>query len=121
MTGRTLTFTLFVILVLITLIITVWARLNTKGADDYYAGGRTFSGMQNGFALAGAYMSAASFLGIAGLISLFGYDGFLYSIGFLVAWIPALLIVELMRNAGRFTMADVLAYRTPHPALRTAP
>jgi cation/acetate symporter len=120
MSGRMLTFALFVVLVLITLAITVWARLNTRGADDYYAGGRRFSGMQNGFALAGDYMSAASFLGIAGVISLFGYDGFLYSIGFLVAWIPALLIVELMRNAGRFTMADVLAYRTRDPAIRTA-
>lgn len=119
-TGRALTIALFIVLVCITLGITVWARLNTNGADDFYAGGRTFSGVQNGFALAGDYMSAASFLGIAGLISLSGYDGFLYSIGFLVAWIPALLIVELMRNAGRFTMADVLAYRTRHPSIRTA-
>jgi cation/acetate symporter len=120
-TGRTLTFALFAVLVCITLGITVWARRNTKGAVDFYAGGRTFSGAQNGFALAGDYMSAASFLGIAGIIALSGYDGFLYSIGFLVAWIPALLIVELMRNTGRFTMADVLAYRArKQPPVRTA-
>jgi cation/acetate symporter len=109
--GRTITFALFIGLVCITLAITVWARMHTDGAVDFYAGGRVFSGPQNGLALAGDYMSAASFLGIAGIISLSGYDGFLYSIGFLVAWLPALLIVELMRNTGRFTMADVLSQR----------
>ncbi|MFB4298288.1 cation acetate symporter [Actinomadura sp. NTSP31] len=114
--GRALTCTLFVVFVLITLGITVWARANTSGADDFYAGGRTFNGAQNGIALAGDYMSAASFLGIAGLIALSGYDGFLYSIGFLVAWLLTLLLVELMRNAGRFTMADVLAHRVRRQA-----
>ncbi|MDL4821026.1 solute symporter family protein [Actinomadura opuntiae] len=114
--GRALTCTLFVVFVLITLGITVWARANTKGADDFYVGGRTFNGAQNGIALAGDYMSAASFLGIAGLIALSGYDGFLYSIGFLVAWLLTLLLVELMRNAGRFTMADVLAHRVRRQA-----
>src|SRR6266498_5653119 len=108
-TTRTLTITLFLIFVAITLGITVWASRQTKTATDYYAGGRTFSGFQNGMAISGDYMSAASFLGIAGLIALFGYDGFLYSIGFLVAWLVALLLVaELMRNSGRFTMGDVL-------------
>ncbi|GAA1896801.1 solute symporter family protein [Actinomadura bangladeshensis] len=116
MTGRTLTFGLFVAFILITLGITVWARVNTRGADDFYAGGRTFSGAQNGVALAGDYMSAASFLGIAGIIALNGYDGFLYSIGFLVAWLLALLLVELVRNAGRFTMGDVLARRVRRQA-----
>ncbi|RFU37005.1 cation acetate symporter [Actinomadura logoneensis] len=109
--GRTVTFGLFVFFIVVTLGITVWARLNTKSAVDYYAGGHAFSGPQNGIALAGDYMSAASFLGIAGIIALSGYDGFLYSIGFLVAWLLTLLLVELMRNAGRFTMADVLVYR----------
>ncbi|MBO2443951.1 solute symporter family protein [Actinomadura nitritigenes] len=119
--GRALTCTLFVVFVLITLGITVWARANTNGADDFYAGGRTFNGAQNGIALAGDYMSAASFLGIAGLIALSGYDGFLYSIGFLVAWLLTLLLVELMRNAGRFTMADVLAHRVRRqPPVRRA-
>ncbi|CNE04049.1 SSS family solute/sodium (Na+) symporter [Mycobacterium tuberculosis] len=116
MTGRTLTFGLFVTFILITLGITIWARVNTRGADDFYAGGRMFSGAQNGVALAGDYMSAASFLGIAGIIALNGYDGFLYSIGFLVAWLLALLLVELVRNAGRFTMGDVLARRVRRQA-----
>jgi cation/acetate symporter len=115
-TGRTLTFGLFVAFILITLGITIWARVNTRGADDFYAGGRTFSGAQNGVALAGDYMSAASFLGIAGIIALNGYDGFLYSIGFLVAWLLALLLVEMVRNAGRFTMGDVLARRVRRQA-----
>ncbi|MEU5990846.1 cation acetate symporter [Spirillospora sp. NPDC047418] len=116
MSGRTLTFGLFVVFILITLGITIWARANTRGADDFYAGGRTFSGAQNGVALAGDYMSAASFLGIAGIIALNGYDGFLYSIGFLVAWLLALLLVEMVRNAGRFTMGDVLARRVRRQA-----
>ncbi|GIH25656.1 cation acetate symporter [Acrocarpospora phusangensis] len=119
--GRFLTFGLFVVFILITLGITLWARANTRDADDFYAGGRAFSGPQNGLALAGDYMSAASFLGIAGIIALSGYDGFLYSIGFLVAWLLTLLLVELMRNAGRFTMADVLSYRARRqPRVRTA-
>ncbi|MFA1551920.1 cation acetate symporter [Actinomadura chokoriensis] len=116
MTGRTLTFGLFVAFILITLAITLRARANTRGADDFYVGGRTFSGAQNGLALAGDYMSAASFLGIAGIIALNGYDGFLYSIGFLVAWLLALLLVEMVRNAGRFTMGDVLARRVRRQA-----
>src|SRR5258708_18817948 len=120
-TGRTLTFALLDQLVFITRGITIWPSRTTRDAVDFYAGGRAFSGPQNGFALAGDYMSAASFLGIAGIISLSGYDGFLYSIGFMVAWIPTLLIVELMRNTGRFTMADVLAYRASRqPPVRTA-
>ncbi|MCP2337161.1 solute symporter family protein [Actinomadura rupiterrae] len=119
--GRAVTFGLFVFFIVVTLGITVWARLNTKNAVDYYAGGHAFSGPQNGIALAGDYMSAASFLGIAGIIALSGYDGFLYSIGFLVAWLLTLLLVELMRNAGRFTMADVLSYRVRRqPKVRTA-
>ncbi|WP_084963570.1 cation acetate symporter [Thermoactinospora rubra] len=119
--GRLLTFGLFVAFILITLAITFWARATTRNAEDFYAGGRAFSGPQNGLALAGDYMSAASFLGIAGLIALSGYDGFLYSIGFLVAWLLTLLLVELMRNAGRFTMADVLSHRVRRqPRVRTA-
>ena len=81
-------------------------------ADEFFTGGRAFSGPQNGIAIAGDYLSAASFLGIAGAIAVYGYDGFLYSIGFLVAWLVALLLVaELLRNTGRFTMADVLSFR----------
>ncbi|TYK43835.1 solute symporter family protein [Actinomadura decatromicini] len=120
-TGHALTFGLFSVLVVGTLGITVWARATTRGADDFYAGGRTFSGPQNGIALAGDYMSAASFLGIAGLIALSGYDGFLYSIGFLVAWLVALLLVELVRNTGRFTLGDVLSQRVRRqPPVRRA-
>ncbi|WP_131739126.1 solute symporter family protein [Actinomadura roseirufa] len=119
--GRALTFGLFVVFILLTLGITVWARATTSGADDFYAGGRTLSGAGNGVALAGDYMSAASFLGIAGIIALSGYDGFLYSIGFLVAWVLTLLLVEMMRNTGRFTMGDVLSRRTREQApVRTA-
>ncbi len=120
-TARTLTITLFLAFVAITLAITVWASRQTKTATDFYAGGRQFSGFQNGMAIGGDYMSAASFLGIAGLIALYGYDGFLYSIGFLVAWLVALLLVaELLRNSGRYTMADVLAFRMRQRPVRTA-
>jgi cation/acetate symporter len=123
MTGnhQTLTAALFLAVVLLTVAITFWASRNNKTAADYYAGGRSFSGAQNGLAVAGDYMSAASFLGISGAIALSGYDGFLYSIGFLVAWLVALLLVaELLRNSGRFTMADQLAYRMKQRPVRTA-
>ncbi|HEU4421527.1 MAG TPA: cation acetate symporter [Pilimelia sp.] len=120
-TARTLTITLFLIFVAVTLGITIWASRQTKTATDYYAGGRSFTGFQNGMAIGGDYMSAASFLGIAGIIALYGYDGFLYSIGFLVAWLVALLLVaELMRNSGKYTMADVLAFRMRQRPVRTA-
>ena len=96
-------------------------RATTQTAADYYAGGRAFTGRQNGIAIAGDYLSAASFLGIAGAIALNGYDGFLYSIGFLVAWLVALLLVaELLRNAGRYTMADVLSFRLRQRPVRIA-
>ncbi|GGS71520.1 cation acetate symporter [Nonomuraea spiralis] len=112
---------LFLTFVAGTLAITFWASRQTKTAADFYAGGRSFSGVQNGLAIGGDYMSAASFLGIAGIIAVSGYDGFLYSIGFLVAWLVALLLVaELMRNSGKFTMADVLAFRMSPRPVRTA-
>src|SRR5689334_21376598 len=118
---RTLTLSLFLVLVAATLAITIWASRQTRNATDFYAGGRSFTGFQNGMAIGGDYMSAASFLGIAGIIALNGYDGFLYSIGFLVAWLVALLLVaELLRNAGRYTMADVLAFRMRQVPVRTA-
>ncbi|MGA8988400.1 solute symporter family protein [Aeromicrobium sp.] len=119
--NQALTGSLFIVIVLITIGITFWASRNNKTAADYYAGGRSFTGAQNGFAVAGDYMSAASFLGISGAIALSGYDGFLYSIGFLVAWLVALLLVaELLRNSGRFTMADQLAFRMRQRPVRTA-
>lgn len=120
-TNQALTASLFALVVILTVGITFWASRNTKTAADYYAGGRSFSGVQNGFAIGGDYMSAASFLGISGAIALSGYDGFLYSIGFLVAWLVALLLIaELLRNSGRFTMADQLAYRMRQRPIRQA-
>jgi cation/acetate symporter len=112
---------IFGIFVLITLVITFVASRNNKSAADYYAAGRNISGTQNGLAIAGDYLSAASFLGITGAIAVYGYDGFLYSIGFLVAWLVALLLVaELMRNTARYTMADVLAFRMRQQPVRMA-
>ncbi|MEU1900442.1 cation acetate symporter [Nocardiopsis dassonvillei] len=106
--------------VLVTLAVTVRARRTTRGAVDFYAGGRGFSSTQNGLALTGDYLSAASFLGIAGMISLQGYDGFLYSIGFLVAWLLVLPMAQLVRNTGRFTMADLPAFRMNRMRVRLA-
>ncbi|WP_179758465.1 solute symporter family protein [Microlunatus parietis] len=119
--NRFLTIALFLVIVALTLYITFWASRHTKNANDYYAGGRSFSGFQNGLAIGGDYMSAASFLGISGSIALYGYDGFLYSIGFLVAWLVALLLVaELLRNSGKYTMADQLAFRMRQTPVRAA-
>ena len=119
--NTTLNIAIFSIFVLVTLGIVIRVSKQNTTAADYYAGGRAFSGRQNGIAIAGDYLSAASFLGIAGAIAVNGYDGFLYSIGFLVAWLVALLLVaELMRNTGRFTMADVLAYRLKQRPIRIA-
>src|SRR5688572_1606179 len=116
-----LNFSVFAAFVLITLVIVFRASRNSKTAADYYAAGRSFSGAQNGLAIAGDYLSAASFLGICGAIAVNGYDGFLYSIGFLVAWLVALLLVaELMRNTGKFTMADVLSFRLKQRPVRMA-
>lgn len=107
--------------VAVTMVIVFRASRNNKTASDYYAAGRSFTGGQNGSAIAGDYLSAASFLGIVGAIAINGYDGFLYSIGFLVAWVVALLVVaELLRNTGKFTMGDVLAFRLRQRPVRIA-
>ncbi len=100
-----------------TLVITYFSARRSSGASAYFAAGRRIKGWQNGLAIAGDYMSAASFLGITGMIALFGYDGFMYSVGFLVAYLTVLFIVaEPLRNAGKYTMADLLAYRlSPRP------
>jgi cation/acetate symporter len=112
---------IFALFVVITLAIVISVSRTNRTATDYYAGGRSFTGPQNGMAISGDYLSAASFLGIAGAIALNGYDGFMYSIGFLVAWLVALLLVaELLRNTGRFTMADVLSFRLRQGPVRTA-
>ena len=112
---------IFAVVVAITLGITYWASKRTKDATTFWAAGRGITGVQNGFAIAGDYMSAASFLGIAGLIFLFGFDGFLYSVGFLVAFLIVLyLLAERMRNSGKFTMADVLSFRLNERPARVA-
>jgi cation/acetate symporter len=116
-----LNISIFGAFVAVTLVIVLRASRNNKTAADYYAAGRSFTGPQNGTAIAGDYLSAASFLGICGAIAINGYDGFLYSIGFLVAWLVALLLVaELMRNTGKYTMADVLSFRLKQGPVRLA-
>ncbi|APE34118.1 cation acetate symporter [Nocardia mangyaensis] len=112
---------IFGLFVVVTMVVVIRASRNNATAADYFTGGRGFSGPQNGVAIAGDYLSAASFLGIAGAIAVYGYDGFLYSIGFLVAWLVALLLVaEMLRNTGKFTMADVLSFRLKEGPVRTA-
>src|SRR5688500_1970829 len=112
---------IFAAFVVVTLVIVIRVSSGKKTAEQYYTAAGAFSGRQNGVAIAGDYLSAASFLGIAGAIALLGYDGFLYSIGFLVAWLVALLLVaEPLRNSGRYTMGDVLAYRMRQRPVRTA-
>jgi cation/acetate symporter len=108
---------MFLAFIAVTLGITAWASRRSTGAVSYFAAGRRITGWQNGLAVAGDYMSAASFLGIAGLIAFNGYDGFMYSVGWLVAYLTVLLIVaEPLRNAGKYTMADILAFRlSPRP------
>jgi cation/acetate symporter len=112
---------LFTAFVTVTLAITAWAGRRHSSTVEFFAGGRLFSPMENGFAIAGDYMSAASFLGISGLIALYGYDGMLYSVGFLVAWLVVLMLVaELVRNCGRYTLADVLSARMGGRPVRIA-
>ncbi len=112
---------IFTAFVAVTLYLVIRASGSNKTAEGFFTGGRAFSGPQNGIAIAGDYLSAASFLGIAGAIAVYGYDGFLYSIGFLVAWLVALLLVaELLRNTGKFTMADVLSFRLKQRPVRLA-
>ena len=116
-----LALSIFAVVVAVTLAITYWASKRTRSATEFWAAGRGITGVQNGLAIAGDYMSAASFLGIAGLIFLFGFDGFLYSVGFLVAFLTVLfLLAERMRNAGKFTIADVLAFRLNQRPARAA-
>ncbi len=108
---------MFLAFIAATLGITYWAAGKSAGESAYFAAGRRITGWQNGLAISGDYMSAASFLGIAGLIAFYGYDGFMYSVGFLVAYLTVLLVVaEPLRNTGKYTMADVVAYRLrPRP------
>ena len=107
-----ITFAVFGSIIVLTMAITYWAAKRTHTTAEFYAANRSISGLQNGWAIAGDYLSAASFLGIAGLISLYGYDGFMYSVGFLVAYITVLLVIaEPCRNIGKYTLGDILAFR----------
>ena len=120
--NKAITIGMFSVIIAITMSVVVWAAKRTKTAADFYAAGGGITGTQNGWAIAGDYMSAASFLGISGLISLYGYDGFMYSVGWLVAYITVLLIVaEPCRNAGKYTLGDILSFRTePKPVRAVA-
>jgi cation/acetate symporter len=116
-----LALSIFGVVVAVTLLVTYYASKRVTSATDFWAAGRGLTGPQNGFAIAGDYMSAASFLGIAGLIFLFGFDGFLYSVGFLVAFLTVLFLLgERMRNSGKFTIADVLSFRMNQRPARAA-
>jgi cation/acetate symporter len=112
---------IFAVVLGITLAITYWASKRVTSAAGFWAAGRSITGPQNGLAISGDYLSAASFLGIAGLIYLYGFDGFLYSVGFLVAFLTVMfLLAERMRNAGKYTIADVLSFRLKQRPARTA-
>lgn len=116
-----LNITIFIAFIAVTMTVVTRVGRKTSKASDFYTGGASFSGTQNGLAISGDYLSAASFLGIVGSIALTGYDGFLYSIGFFVAWVIALLLVaEPLRNTGKFTMADVLSFRLKQRPVRMA-
>lgn len=112
---------IFLVFLVVTMYVVLRAGKSTSDASDFYTGGGSFSGRQNGLAISGDYLSAASFLGIVGAVALNGYDGFLYSVGFFVAWLVALMLVaEPLRNVGRFTMADVLSFRLKQKPVRVA-
>jgi cation/acetate symporter len=118
---NTVAMTGFVIFIGLSLLITWWAAKRTRNTKDFYAAGGSVTAMQNGLALAGDYMSAASFLGIAGMVALNGFDGLIYSIGFLVGWpVVVCLIAEPLRNLGRFTFSDVVAFRLQQAPVRVA-
>jgi cation/acetate symporter len=119
--SPTLNLSVFLIFVFITLLVVYKVTNRNQTTADYYAAGSAFTGMQNGIAMSGDFLSAASFLGISGAIAVHGYDGFLYSVGWLVAWLVALLLIgERLRNTGRFTMGDVMAFRMKQRPVRAA-
>ena len=115
-----MTFAVFGGIIALTMYVTFLAARQTHSTSEFYAAGRSVTGVQNGWAIAGDYLSAASFLGIAGLISLYGYDGFMYSVGWLVAYITVLLVIaEPCRNIGKYTLGDILAFRNNPKASKT--
>src|SRR6516162_1811671 len=110
---------MFIGFVALTLVITYWAAKRTASAADFYSAGGGITGFQNGMAIAGDYMSAASFLGISAAVMTGGFDGLIYSIGFLVGWpVVTFLLAERLRNLGKFTFADVAAFRFGQTPLR---
>jgi cation/acetate symporter len=116
---QTITFLVFAVIVGLTMYVTYVAAKRVRSVSDFYTAGGGVTGWQNGWAIAGDYLSAASFLGIAGLISLYGYDGFMYSVGWLVAYVTVLLLIaEPCRNIGRYTLSDILAYRNDPKKVR---
>jgi cation/acetate symporter len=119
--SPTLNLSIFLIFVVVTLLIVYKVTNRDQTESDYYAAGSAFTGVQNGIAMSGDFLSAASFLGISGAIAVHGYDGFLYSVGWLVAWLVALLLIgERLRNTGRFTVGDVMAFRMRQRPVRAA-
>lgn len=119
--GHILTIIFFFAFIVFSLGLTYWSAKRAKDASGFFVAGRRLKGWQNGLAISGDYMSAASFLGIAGLVSLFGYDGLLYSFGFIVGWIAiVLLVAEPLRNSGKYTLSDIMAFRFETPAVRGA-
>ena len=121
MSDRVISIIFFVLIIALTLGITAWASRQNKSTSDHYVAGGSIKGWQNGLAISGDYLSAASFLGIAGAISLTGFSGFYLSIGFLVAYLVVLLLVaEPLRNLGKYTLADMLASRFNKPSVRSA-
>ena len=121
MQPNTTAIVFFFVFIAATLGITGWAARRTKTASEFFAAGSKVTGFQNGLALAGDFMSAASFLGIAGLVALSGFDGLIYSVGWLVGWpVVTFLIAEPLRNLGKYTFADVVAYRMKQVPVRVA-
>jgi cation/acetate symporter len=120
-TNRMFTISMFLVMIAATGGIVIWASKRTKTASDYYAAGGGISGMQNGWAIAGDFLSAATFLGITGLMALFGPDGFMYSVGIIISFLTVLLIIaEPCRNAGKYTLGDILAFRSSSKVVRGA-
>ncbi len=117
--NRAITISMFMVIIGVTLCVVVWAAKRTTSAADFYAAGGGITGLQNGWAIAGDYMSAASFLGMSGLISLYGIDGFMYAVGPMFSFIAILLVVaEPCRNAGKFTLGDILSFRAAPKTVR---
>ena len=117
--NRAITISMFMVIIGVTLGVVIWAAKRTTSASDFYAAGGGITGLQNGWAIAGDYMSAASFLGMSGLISLYGIDGFMYAVGPMFSFIAILLVVaEPCRNAGKFTLGDILSFRASAKPVR---